>query len=105
MSSSPCSLFIHMHCTENLIHIFLAKKLRGLVPNFGIHISGGDLYIPTIGLIWNLYFLVLRERTLGSTAGAERRAGNCHQAEVGGSSLPSPTLLQLRREFILMTNI
>jgi hypothetical protein len=39
---------------------------------------------------WNLYFPVLWERTLGSTAGAERRAGNCRQAEVGGSSLPSP---------------
>jgi hypothetical protein len=36
------------------------------------------IYNPTIGLIWNLYFPVLCERTLGSTAGAERRAGNCH---------------------------
>jgi hypothetical protein len=43
-----------------------------------------------IGLIWNLYFLVLLEITLGSAAGVEKRAGNCHQALVGGSSLPSP---------------
>jgi hypothetical protein len=41
----------------------------------------------------------LRERTLGSTAGVERRAGNCRQTEVGGSSLPSPALLRLRAEY------
>jgi hypothetical protein len=41
------------------------------------------------GIIWNLCFPVLCERTFGSTAGAERRAGNCRKAEVGGSSLPS----------------
>ncbi len=42
--------------------------------NFTIHL----LYLlaiyictPTIGVIWNLYFPVLRERTLYSTAGAE----------------------------------
>jgi hypothetical protein len=50
-------------------------------------------------LIWNLYFAVLLERTLGSTAGVKRRAGNCCQTVVGGSSLPSPLLLQLSREF------
>jgi hypothetical protein len=43
-------------------------KLRGLVPNFYIHVSGSDLNIPKIALIWNLYFPALRERTLGSTA-------------------------------------
>jgi hypothetical protein len=32
-------------------------------------------YIPRTGLIWNLYFPVLHERTLGLTACAERRAG------------------------------
>jgi hypothetical protein len=49
-------------------------KLCGFVPNISIHVSGSDLSIPKIGLIWNLYFLVLREITLGSTAGVERRA-------------------------------
>jgi hypothetical protein len=29
-------------------------KLRCLVTNFYIHVSGSDFYIPTIGLIWNL---------------------------------------------------
>ncbi len=61
-------------CTENSKHIFPEIKLCGLVPNFFIHVSGSDLSIPKISLIWNLYFPVLRERTLGSTAGAERRA-------------------------------
>jgi hypothetical protein len=55
--------------TENLKHIFPEMKLRGLIPNFYIHVYRSDLYIPTIGYIWNLYFPVLRERTLGSTAG------------------------------------
>ncbi len=48
-------------------------KLRSLNPNFYIHVSGSDLYIPMIGLIWNLYIPVLPERTLGSTAGVEGR--------------------------------
>jgi hypothetical protein len=47
-------------------------------PIFYIHVSGSYLYIPTIVLIWNLYLTVLHERTLGSTSGAKRRAGNCH---------------------------
>jgi hypothetical protein len=80
-------------------------KQRSLVPNFYIRMSGSYLYIPTIDLILNLYFPVLRERTLSSTAEAERRAGNCRQAEVSGSSLPSSLLLRLSREFTSMTNI
>jgi hypothetical protein len=80
-------------------------KQRSLAPNFYIRISGSYLYIPTIDLIWNLYFPALRERTLSSTAGAERRAGNCRQAAVGGSSLASSLLLRLSQEFTSMTNI
>jgi hypothetical protein len=42
-----------VHCTENLIYIFLGTKLRTLAPNFYIHVSVSDLYIPRIGLaIW-----------------------------------------------------
>jgi hypothetical protein len=74
-------------------------KLRSLVPNFYIHVSWIDLYMLTMGLIWNLYFPVLRERILGSTPGAERRAGNWRQALDGGSSLPSPLLLRLSLEY------
>jgi hypothetical protein len=40
------------HNTENLKQIFPEKDLRGLSPNFHIHVSVSDLiqYIPTIGL-------------------------------------------------------
>ncbi len=40
---------MQMHCTENLNQIFLEMKLRGPAPNFYIHVSASDLYIPTIG--------------------------------------------------------
>jgi hypothetical protein len=36
--------------TENSKQIFPEKELRGLGPNFRIHVSVSDLYIPTIGL-------------------------------------------------------
>jgi hypothetical protein len=36
--------------TENSKQIFPEKELRGLSPNFHIHVSVSDLYIPTIGL-------------------------------------------------------
>jgi hypothetical protein len=35
---------------ENLKQIFPGKKLRGYSPNSYIHVSGGDLYIPLIGV-------------------------------------------------------
>jgi hypothetical protein len=38
-----------VHCTENLKHIFPEMKLRGLVPDFYVHVSVSDLYIPMIG--------------------------------------------------------
>jgi hypothetical protein len=36
--------------TKNLKQIFLEKELRGHGPNFHIHVSVSDLYIPTIDL-------------------------------------------------------
>jgi hypothetical protein len=39
----------HVHCTENSKQIFPEMELRGLVPNFCIHVSVSDLYIPRIG--------------------------------------------------------
>jgi hypothetical protein len=36
--------------TENLKQIFPVKELRGLNPNFHIHVSVSDFYIPTLGL-------------------------------------------------------
>ncbi len=44
---------IKPHCKENSIYVFLFWKLRGLRPNFRIHVSVNDLYIPRIGpQIW-----------------------------------------------------
>jgi hypothetical protein len=37
------------HCNENSIYVFLFWELRGLSPNFHIHVSVSDLYIPRIG--------------------------------------------------------
>ncbi len=37
------------HCKEDSIYVFPEKKLRGLSPNFHIHVSVSDLYIPGIG--------------------------------------------------------
>ncbi len=42
-----------VHCTENLIFIFLEMKPRGLVPKSYIHVSVSNLYILRIGRpIW-----------------------------------------------------
>ncbi len=38
-----------MHYKEILIYEFQEKELRGLSPNYHIHGSVNDLYIPTIG--------------------------------------------------------
>ncbi len=37
------------HCKGNSIYGFPERKLRGLIPNFYIHISVSDLYIPRNG--------------------------------------------------------
>jgi hypothetical protein len=42
-----------LHCKDNNKNskqIFPEKELCGLSPNFYIHVSVSDLYIPTIGL-------------------------------------------------------
>jgi hypothetical protein len=38
-----------MHCKEYPIYVFLFWELRDLCPNFHIHVSVSDLYIPGIG--------------------------------------------------------
>ncbi len=35
-----------LHCNENPIYVFPEKELRGLSPNFHIHVSVSDLHIP-----------------------------------------------------------
>ncbi len=41
---------LHRTNTKHLKQIFTEKKLRGHSPNFHIHVSMSDLYIPTIDL-------------------------------------------------------
>ncbi len=43
------SSFPHLHCNGNSVYISLFWELRGLSPNFHIHMSVNDLYIPRIG--------------------------------------------------------
>ncbi len=38
-----------MHCNENPIYGIPKRDLRGLSPNFHIHVSVSKLYIPRIG--------------------------------------------------------
>jgi hypothetical protein len=39
----------NVHCKEISIYVFPEKELRGLNPNFHIHVFVSDLYIPAIG--------------------------------------------------------
>jgi hypothetical protein len=39
----------NLHCKENPIYVLQGKKMLGLSPNFHIHVSVSNLYIPTIG--------------------------------------------------------
>ncbi len=41
---------LQRHNIENSKHLFPEKELRGLSPNFHIHVSVSNLYIPMIGL-------------------------------------------------------
>jgi hypothetical protein len=38
-----------VNCKENPIYVFLFWEWRGLSPNFHIHVSVSDVYIPRIG--------------------------------------------------------
>ncbi len=57
-------MFYLLHCNENPIHVFLFWELRVLSPNFNIHVSVNDLYIPGIGPHIFLYSRIGRS-TLG----------------------------------------
>ncbi len=42
-------LLVFSHCNENPIYVILFWELRGLNPNFHIHVSVSNFYIPRIG--------------------------------------------------------
>jgi hypothetical protein len=46
---------LQIHCTENSKKIFPEKVLCRLSPNFHIHVSVSDLYIPTIAVFLFCY--------------------------------------------------
>jgi hypothetical protein len=48
----PLIILYSPHCKDKkfLKQIFPEKEYRGLSPNFHIHVSVGELYIPTMGL-------------------------------------------------------
>jgi hypothetical protein len=50
-----------VHCNGNSVYIFLSWELRGLSPNFHIHVSVSDLYIPRIGP--HMHFLQQKRQT------------------------------------------
>ncbi len=41
----------HLHCNENPIYVFPEKELRGLIPNFHIHVSVSDLQYIFLGSV------------------------------------------------------
>ncbi len=49
-AAGPCLLYHYseVHCNENPIYVFLFWELRGLSPNFHIHVSVSDLYFLKI---------------------------------------------------------
>jgi hypothetical protein len=67
-------MVVVLGCTVPKIWYIYSQKWNcaASFPNFYTHVSRSDLYIPMIGLIWNIYFPVLCEITLGSTTEAEK---------------------------------
>jgi hypothetical protein len=51
IGTAPCIVgTLQRQNAENLIQIFPEKEYGGLSPNFHIHVSVSELYIPTMGL-------------------------------------------------------
>ncbi len=65
-------------------------KQRGLVTNSYIHISGSDLYIPKMGLIWNICFPLLYCMRELSAQPHERREGQGTAAKQWLVAVPCP---------------
>ncbi len=50
MTRTHSSTALQRQIAENLKQIFPDKEYRGLSPNFHIHVSVSELYIPAMGL-------------------------------------------------------
>jgi hypothetical protein len=71
------------------------------VPDFYIHVSGSNLYISTIGLIWNLYFLYcVRELSAQPQEQREGQGTAAKQWLVAVPCLPSAPVVELRVHII-----
>ena len=80
---SSCSSFsaTSSHCNENPIYVFLFWELRGLSPNFHIHVSVSDLYIPRIGP--HISFSRLGRSIVGKYCLKRSQAHECRNWECG----------------------
>jgi hypothetical protein len=58
-------------CNENPIYVFPEKKLRGLSPNFHIHVSASNLFTPRIGP--HIFLKQNRQTNRGITSITHRR--------------------------------
>jgi hypothetical protein len=61
-TSTAVVLTLQRQNAENLKQTFPEKEYRGLSPNFQIHVSVSEIYIPTIGLpvlLEEIYRLIL----------------------------------------------
>jgi hypothetical protein len=45
----------YIHCKENSTYVFLFWELRGLSPDFHIHVSVGQLYIKLYIVIYKCF--------------------------------------------------
>jgi hypothetical protein len=63
--SASASTVAQPHCKEISIYVFQEKELRGLSPNFHIHVPVDDLYIPPIGP--PIFLQQNRQTDLGNT--------------------------------------
>jgi hypothetical protein len=86
------------HCFEKLKLIFPEMKLRGLIPNFYIHVSGAICIFPRLVLFRISILHCMREL---SAQPQERRGGQGTAANhcLTSSSLPFSPLRRLSREF------
>jgi hypothetical protein len=69
----------HLHCNENPIYVFLLWELRGLNPNFHIHVSVSDLCIPRIGP--NIFLQQNRQSDPGKIQISHRYTYKCRNWE------------------------
>jgi hypothetical protein len=64
-------------CNDNPIYLFPEKQLSGLLPNFHIHVSVSDFYIPRIGT-----YVFLQQNWADRSWDDINRSGKTHEWEI-----------------------